>query len=203
MYHAAPRGLILHNIIHFQSEFTDENLLVFSGINVGPVVAGVIGVRKPLFDIWGNTVNVASRMESTGLPDYIQVMLYLLSKRPVYQRSAHSAYLVNKTKFMYSQTRHNFVGGIRILSVKICINPYPSSMHRCIATLFMRFVSRCTFCKKIATLSNKNRHPAAKTRVPKKNWSRRNWSIRHVARLSLVLVNHAPQESKSPVFLDI
>ena len=75
------------------------------------------------------------------------------------------------------QTRHNFVGGIRIFSVKICINPYPSSMHRCIATLFTRFVSRCSL-QKIATLHNKNRQPVAKTRCYRtKNWSRRNWSF--------------------------
>jgi class 3 adenylate cyclase len=36
-------------------------------------VAGVIGARKPQYDIWGNTVNVASRMDSTGVPDRIQV----------------------------------------------------------------------------------------------------------------------------------
>ncbi|TMW41093.1 hypothetical protein DOY81_013827, partial [Sarcophaga bullata] len=43
------------------------------GINIGPVVAGVIGARKPQYDIWGNAVNVASRMDSTGLVDHIQV----------------------------------------------------------------------------------------------------------------------------------
>lgn len=48
-------------------------LLLLSGINIGPVVAGVIGTRKPQYDIWGNAVNVASRMDSTGLMDHIQV----------------------------------------------------------------------------------------------------------------------------------
>lgn len=43
------------------------------GINIGPVVAGVIGARKPQYDIWGNAVNVASRMDSTGVLDKIQV----------------------------------------------------------------------------------------------------------------------------------
>ena len=42
-------------------------------MNIGSVVAGVIGARKPQYDIWGNTVNVASRMDSTGLPNHTQV----------------------------------------------------------------------------------------------------------------------------------
>ena len=46
---------------------------VCAGLNHGPVVAGVIGAGKPLYDIWGNTVNVASRMDSTGEPGRIQV----------------------------------------------------------------------------------------------------------------------------------
>lgn len=44
-----------------------------SGINHGPVMAGVIGARKPQYDIWGDTVNVSSRMESSGNEGKIQV----------------------------------------------------------------------------------------------------------------------------------
>ncbi|XP_068618261.1 adenylate cyclase type 2 [Battus philenor] len=43
------------------------------GLNHGPVIAGVVGAQKPQYDIWGNTVNVASRMDSTGLMGRIHV----------------------------------------------------------------------------------------------------------------------------------
>jgi class 3 adenylate cyclase len=45
------------------------------GINSGPLIAGAIGTRKLSYDIWGDTVNVASRMESHGLPGEIQISL--------------------------------------------------------------------------------------------------------------------------------
>jgi adenylate cyclase len=43
------------------------------GIHAGPAVAGVIGVKRFLYDVWGDTVNVASRMESSGEPGAVHV----------------------------------------------------------------------------------------------------------------------------------
>ncbi|GIY63904.1 adenylate cyclase type 3 [Caerostris darwini] len=51
-----------------------NNFLLRMGINQGPITAGVIGARKPHYDMWGNTVNVSSRMESTGKAGCIQVV---------------------------------------------------------------------------------------------------------------------------------
>lgn len=46
------------------------------GLNHGPVIAGVIGAQKPQYDIWSNTVNVASRMDSCGVMGRLQVSDY-------------------------------------------------------------------------------------------------------------------------------
>jgi class 3 adenylate cyclase len=63
---------------------TGLSLQLRIGLNSGPVVAGVIGATKFIYDLWGDTVNLASRMESTGVPGQIQVT------RSVYERLKNS-----------------------------------------------------------------------------------------------------------------
>ncbi|HBC76943.1 MAG TPA: hypothetical protein DC017_19260 [Candidatus Wallbacteria bacterium] len=54
----------------------DKNNLALEiriGVHSGPVIAGVIGRRKMVYDIWGDSVNIASRMESNGAPGKVNI----------------------------------------------------------------------------------------------------------------------------------
>ena len=59
--------------VMLNSRLDGSRLSVRAGMHAGPVISGIIGKTKFAFDIWGDTVNVASRMESTGVPRATQV----------------------------------------------------------------------------------------------------------------------------------
>jgi adenylate cyclase len=69
----AQIALDMQEAINNFNQKNQQELTLRIGINIGPVVAGVIGLTKFIYDLWGDTVNVASRMESSGIPGQIQV----------------------------------------------------------------------------------------------------------------------------------
>ncbi|MEO0633872.1 MAG: adenylate/guanylate cyclase domain-containing protein, partial [Pseudomonadota bacterium] len=72
-HRAANMALDMLRVAKDLSDEFPEGLELRIGLHAGPVVAGVIGNRKLFYDVWGETVNTASRMESHGMPGRIQV----------------------------------------------------------------------------------------------------------------------------------
>ncbi len=57
-----------------------EGMEIRIGIHCGPLVAGIVGTKKFSFDIWGDTVNIAARMEQSGVPSHINVSESIFEK---------------------------------------------------------------------------------------------------------------------------
>ena len=69
----AKMALMMQKFVAEQPLYDGKRIRLRVGLHTGPVIAGVIGKRKFAYDLWGDAVNVAARMESHGLPDKIHV----------------------------------------------------------------------------------------------------------------------------------
>jgi len=107
----ADMAIDMRDLLHRDFNVNQLHLEVRIGIGTGAVVAGVVGKKKFIYDVWGDTVNIASRITSEGVPGMIQVdettyrrlqdrydfeapqTLYLKGKgnMPVYRLRAHKA----------------------------------------------------------------------------------------------------------------
>lgn len=107
---AARMALELRTVITGFKRENGEPLCLRIGLHSGPVIAGVIGTKKFIYDLWGDTVNTASRMESHGIPGQIQV--------------TEATQMLLGTEFMFSPPREIEVKGKGQMLVYSLLGPH-------------------------------------------------------------------------------
>jgi adenylate cyclase len=108
----AEMALDMLNAIAYFNQENQQDFNIRIGINTGPVVAGVIGTKKFIYDLWGDTVNIASRMESHGIPGCVQM--------------SESTYLKVKDKFVIERRGMVYVKGKGEMATYLLLDRKPS-----------------------------------------------------------------------------
>ena len=108
----------------------EQEWMIRIGIHSGPIVAGVVGEKKFAYDIWGNTVNVASRMESNSVPGRINIsgttyaqLMDLVEVQPrgpikVRGKGELHMYFLDRLKPAYSADDRGFVPNEKLLALR-------------------------------------------------------------------------------------
>ncbi|MDP3637349.1 MAG: adenylate/guanylate cyclase domain-containing protein [Azonexus sp.] len=98
----AELAIAMRDLLHHDFTVNDMHLDVRIGIGTGPIVAGVLGKKKFIYDLWGDTVNLASRITSEGTPGMIQV------DETTYHRLAEN-FIFNEPQTLYLKGKGNTV----------------------------------------------------------------------------------------------
>jgi adenylate cyclase len=97
------------------------------GVHTGPVIAGVVGIKKFAFDVWGETVNFASRMESSGMPGRINISGQTFNRVKDFFDCESRGKVLTKEKKEYDMF---FVNGISAKLLENAAQPVPPKFLR-------------------------------------------------------------------------
>ena len=117
---AAPLARLALDMFEAMERYNAANgtrLQMRAGMHVGPAVAGIVGTKRFLYDVWGDTVNIASRMESSGEPGTIQ--------------TTEAVYLQLRERFLFERGGPRSIKGQGTLPVYLLMGPVRQPAAQC------------------------------------------------------------------------